>query len=177
VAIVFLVETLVAGHDHLAGVDHHDVIARVNVGRELRLVLAAQAVGNLGSQAAQNFVISINHEPVALNFMRFCGKGFHDPPLHRGQSRKAGHFNCAPRTKSNTVCGEIAALAYNPRHDRLVCHQPDRRRPVAAPAAGDSAAAGLALAIPARKSLILLVAIALYALSTPGSAALLKAWK
>jgi hypothetical protein len=42
-------------------------------------MLATQTVGNLGSQATQHFVIGINHEPVAFDFMRFSGKGFHDP--------------------------------------------------------------------------------------------------
>jgi len=102
VAVIFLVECLVAGHAHLGGVDHDNVVTSVDVGRVNGLVLAAQTAGNLGRQASQDQIIGVDHEPVVFDFMRFSGKGFHIQPLHRGVSRKAAHFN-RPYEASQTV--------------------------------------------------------------------------
>jgi hypothetical protein len=71
-------------------------------------MFAAQATRNLGRQASQHFIVSINHEPVVCDFMRFSGKGFHYPasvqreclgkpgilPAHPKQSQ-TGRRNCA----------------------------------------------------------------------------------
>jgi len=44
-----------------SGVDHHNEIACIQVGRENRLVLAAQNVRNLSGQPAKDRAIGIDH--------------------------------------------------------------------------------------------------------------------
>lgn len=63
---VFLVLHLVAGKNDLAAVDYNYVISTVEVRRVIRLVLAAEYVGNLRSHAAERLVGSIYYIPVAL---------------------------------------------------------------------------------------------------------------
>ena len=77
VAIVLLVFGLVAGDAQLLDIDHDDVIAGIDVRREDGLVLAAQTVCDLGSQAAEHLVRRIDDKPVVLDFMRLGGKCLH----------------------------------------------------------------------------------------------------
>ena len=55
---------LVARHAQLVGVDDHDIIAGIDMGGVDRLVLAAQTMGDLGSEAPQNLVRCVDHDPV-----------------------------------------------------------------------------------------------------------------
>src|SRR5581483_1414192 len=77
VAVVDLALELVAGRTHLGCVDHDDVVAGVAVGRVVGLVLAAQAAGDLGGEAAQDLVRSVNHDPVALDGLAMSEDGLH----------------------------------------------------------------------------------------------------
>jgi hypothetical protein len=63
---VFLVLHLVAGKYNLTAVDYYYVISTVEVRCVIRLVLAAEYVGNLRSHAAKRLVGSIYYIPVAL---------------------------------------------------------------------------------------------------------------
>ena len=56
---------LAGGQDDLVGVDDDDVVTGVDVGREDRLVLAAQDVGDLGGQAAEHQALGVDDVPGA----------------------------------------------------------------------------------------------------------------
>jgi len=77
VAIVGLLRGFFTRETNLVGVDDDDVITRINVRREFRLVLAAQTQGNLSREAAKNLVRAIDHIPVALDFKRLGREGLH----------------------------------------------------------------------------------------------------
>ena len=77
VAMINLAFGLITGHHDFLGIDHNDVVAGIDVRRINGFVLTTQATRNFAGQAAQHHVRSVYHEPVALHFMRFGGKGFH----------------------------------------------------------------------------------------------------
>ncbi len=54
VVVVDLLVALAAGEHHLVGIDDDDVVAAVDMRREGRLVLAAQAVGDDRGEAADD---------------------------------------------------------------------------------------------------------------------------
>ena len=62
---------LVAGDAHLGGVDHDDVVAAIDMRGELRLVLAAQAVGDDDGEAAEHDALGVDQHPVLLHLRRF----------------------------------------------------------------------------------------------------------
>ena len=78
VAVIELVVRLVAGHAQLIDVDHHDIIAAIDVRREFRLVLAAQPVRERCGEPAEHLVLSVDYVPVALDFMGFRRKSLHN---------------------------------------------------------------------------------------------------
>ncbi|KAF5300054.1 hypothetical protein FQR65_LT19408 [Abscondita terminalis] len=69
---------LVASDGNLFGVDDHQVITGVNVGGINGLVLATQAAGQFGGQAAQRFAGGVYEIPVALDGLGLGGEGLHD---------------------------------------------------------------------------------------------------
>jgi hypothetical protein len=77
-AVVHLVLQLVAGDVDLLGVDHDDVVAGVHVRGVDRLVLAAQARGDLRAQAAQGLAAGVDEVPVALDGLILGAEGLHD---------------------------------------------------------------------------------------------------
>ncbi len=77
VAMINLAFSLIAGHYDLLGINHNNVVTGINVRRINGFVLTTQATRDFAGQAAQHHVRSVYHEPVALHFMRFGGKGFH----------------------------------------------------------------------------------------------------
>lgn len=68
---------LLAGHAHLGSIDHHDEVAGVTMRSVDGFVFAAQDVGNFRRDAPEDFVLSIDNPPAALDFFGFGGKGFH----------------------------------------------------------------------------------------------------
>src|ERR1700688_2856937 len=76
--MVELVRELGAGDPHGARVDDHDVIAKVLMGRIIRLVLALQTVRYLRGQSAQSFACRIDQEPVAAGLFRLGKYGIHE---------------------------------------------------------------------------------------------------
>ena len=83
-----LVELLPRDRD-LLGVDDDDEVAGVDVRRERRLALAAQAVGDHGRETAQGLPLGVDDEPVALNLARFGAVGLHTEKGRTGV-RRAG---------------------------------------------------------------------------------------
>ena len=75
--MVQLVLGLVARDPQLIGVDHDDIIARVHVRSEFRLVLAAEPACDLCGDAAENLAGGVHDIPVALHFMRLGGIRLH----------------------------------------------------------------------------------------------------
>ena len=72
---------LVRREDDLVGVDHDDVIAGVDVGRERGLVLAAQQSGHLGRDATEHQPVSIDDIPASFDLAGFGGVGAHAQDL------------------------------------------------------------------------------------------------
>ena len=66
-AVIDLLLSLVAGDLDLFGIDHDDVIADIGMRGELGLALAAQNLGNFRGQTPEDFVRSVDHEPLPLN--------------------------------------------------------------------------------------------------------------
>src|SRR5277367_5889206 len=67
-AVVDLLVELVARDRDLLAVDDDDEVSRVHVRGELRLVLAAQPVGDLGRETAEGLTVGIDDIPVAWDF-------------------------------------------------------------------------------------------------------------
>jgi len=63
VAVVYFPRHLVPGQLHLVGVDHDDEIAHVGIGRECRLVLAAQDVGDFRGHPAEDLPLGVHDVP------------------------------------------------------------------------------------------------------------------
>src|SRR5438067_4018065 len=77
VAVVHLVVELLPRHPDLLRVHYDDEVAGVDMRRELRLALAAQAVGDLRREPAQGLALGVHDVPVALNLARFGAVGLH----------------------------------------------------------------------------------------------------
>jgi len=77
VVVVHLVLKLSSRDVDFLGVDYNDVVAGVHVGSKDRLMLAAQTVRYLGSQATERLVSGVDHVPVALYSLIICGNRFH----------------------------------------------------------------------------------------------------
>src|ERR687887_2313460 len=77
VTVVRLALGLATGDAQLRSVDDNDVVACVDMRRELRLMLAAQARGDLNGEPAQHLVLGVDHEPALLDFAGLGGIGFH----------------------------------------------------------------------------------------------------
>src|SRR5262249_11818308 len=99
VPVVQLVVELVPCHGDLLRVHDDDEVTRVDMGRELRLALAAQALGDLRREPAKGLPLGVDDVPVALNLARFGAEGLHTerrrtrrPPSGDGSRRiqKAG---------------------------------------------------------------------------------------
>jgi len=77
VPVVGFLRGLLAGHAQLGRVHDDDVVAGVYVGRELRLVLAAEPARKLDGEAAEHLVGRVDDEPVAADLVRLGGEGLH----------------------------------------------------------------------------------------------------
>ena len=77
VAVVFLAERLAPGDADLRRIQHHDVVAGIDVRRVFRLVLAAQAHGDLRREAAEHLVLGVDDVPAVNHFLCFCGECLH----------------------------------------------------------------------------------------------------
>lgn len=75
VMTVELVFQLVAGQHRLGGVDDDNMVAAIDVGREDRLMLAAQKAGNGGGGAAQGLARCVDDIPLALDVICLRKKG------------------------------------------------------------------------------------------------------
>ena len=81
------------------GVDDDDVVAGVHVGREDRLVLAAQDGGDLRGQAAEDLAAGIDHVPAAHDVLGLRRVGLHTWEIGRA-SRPMGNATCGNATPS-----------------------------------------------------------------------------
>ena len=66
--ILFLFQ-LGAGNLDLFAVDNDDNVAIVHVRSKFGLVLAAEVVGNLGGQTAENLIVRIHYKPLVVDML------------------------------------------------------------------------------------------------------------
>src|SRR5918996_2125785 len=85
VAVVALLVELLAGDGDLLRVDHDDEVAGVDVRRVLRLVLAAEGVGDARRQPSEGLPLGVDDVPVARDLTRLCVPRLHEK---RGQTRR-----------------------------------------------------------------------------------------
>jgi len=67
VADILLVVHLVAGEDHLGGIDDDHIVAAIKMGGVVGLQLAPEHAGHLGRKASQHFVLGIHDHPLFLH--------------------------------------------------------------------------------------------------------------
>ena len=77
VAVVDLVLRLAAGDAKLCRVHHDDVVAGIDVRRVLRLMLAAQARGDLRGEASEDLALRVDDVPAVVDLADFRGVGCH----------------------------------------------------------------------------------------------------
>ena len=70
VTIVDLVGRLLAGEHHLVDVGHDDIVTAIDVGGVVGAVLAAQAVGDEGREAAHHDAFGVDVDPLLLDIGR-----------------------------------------------------------------------------------------------------------
>ncbi len=78
VVVIHLVVQLVAGDRNLPGVQHHDMIAHVDVRAVVGLVLALEAVRNLRGEAPERLAAGVDHIPVTAHGGRIGEYRLHD---------------------------------------------------------------------------------------------------
>src|SRR5215469_2297972 len=103
VVVVDLVGELAPGDADLLRVHHHDVIAHIDVGAVVSLVLALQTMGDLRGEAPQRLVARVDDEPVAAD-----GRGLGKYGLHR--SLVAAGLRSAPVPSSAAAKKRRASL-------------------------------------------------------------------
>lgn len=81
VMVIHLVSRLVAGNNYLFCINNNDIVTCVHMWREFWLVLAAQSVGDLGTQATERLVGSIHDVPAVLHFFFLDTNSLHDQIL------------------------------------------------------------------------------------------------
>ena len=108
---------LAAGHLDLRRVDDDDVVADVHVGREDRLVLAAQDGGDLRGQASENQAAGIDHVPAAHDVLGLRRIGLHTWEIGRAY-RPMGNATCGNATPSKL------ARFIGEHRPRSVCRRP-----------------------------------------------------
>jgi len=86
---------LFARHPNLVRIDHDDEIAGINVRRENCLFLSAQQIRGLDRDAAEHLIFGVNQPPLAINFVRFGGKGLHQR-LGKGTEATGQERHCQP---------------------------------------------------------------------------------
>ena len=91
VLVIGLLLQLVARQLDLAGVDHDDMIAAIDVRGEARLVLAAQMVGDDHGETPDHQSFGIDQMPLLFHLGRFdrpgdLGKRLHGHPLSEKRS-------------------------------------------------------------------------------------------
>src|SRR6266508_2404486 len=153
VPAVQLVGHLPARQVHLLGIDHHDVVADVQIRRERHLVLASQDRGHAGRQPAEHLTLGVHQEPLPVHrlMLRQCSRHGLRPasrtPTHMNQSRTAWRGGCpgirfpAPRaSRDHTAARGQPRQAPNPSSAPNPASRAKRPRgapgaePVAAPA-------------------------------------------
>jgi hypothetical protein len=108
VVVEYRLVRLVAGDPDFPGVDHHDVVAAIDMRGELRLVLAAQAVGDDDGEAAEYDAFGIDQHPALGHLRRFDGLRAleHDSVSIRG-SEGAGYDGVSLGGQGFFCCGKI----------------------------------------------------------------------
>jgi len=98
VPVVDFLVALGAGQFHLAGIDDDDVVAVIDMGREARFVLAAQAIGDDAGETTEHHILGVDQHPLlhhVRRLLRECshrsvpGSGRRLPQNKRPAARRA----------------------------------------------------------------------------------------
>ncbi len=92
VMVVDLVGELAAGDVDLPGIEHDDVVAHVHMRAVAWLVLALEAVGDLGREPSQGLAVGIDDEPVAAHVSRIGEYSLHGFSVRAPEGLRAFRF-------------------------------------------------------------------------------------
>jgi hypothetical protein len=67
-----------AGHPHFVGIDNDDEITSIDVGGVHRLAAATQYIGDLDSEASENFVFGVDDVPLLVDIIGLREVCFHN---------------------------------------------------------------------------------------------------
>src|SRR5262249_52108465 len=126
---------LLTGHPDLGSVDDDDVVARIDVGRELRLVLPAQPAGDFHGEPAEDLVGGVDKVQVGATLGGPWGEGLHLGASGSGvpNERRRLYFP-APRPvksegwkKKRSLCGCVRSTKGGGWRRLLTSHRRDHR--------------------------------------------------
>src|SRR5205807_9050131 len=128
VVIIDLVGELAPGDADLVRVHHHDVVAHVDVRAVIGLVLALQAVRDLGGKPSESLVARIDDEPVAADTAGLGEYGFHKLQASKEGSgaKKGREVYCKGRGR----CKARAAADQLPKKLRFLATSHRRQCPL-----------------------------------------------
>ena len=99
--VILLLLRLHARGPDLLGINDDDIVAAVHVGREGRLVLTAQTVGDDRGETPDNQPVRIDEHPFFLDFLGFRRIGLHlSVPMPVQMPRK---YRCKPARSRKTL--------------------------------------------------------------------------
>lgn len=102
-AVVDLVDFLFAGEDDLVRIDDDDVVAVVDVRGVGDFIFAAEDIGGFDGDVAEDAIFGIDEIPFALNFLSFCGDGFHLSLKINGVQKLPGGGEAESSLRERTV--------------------------------------------------------------------------
>ena len=111
--IVFLVVEFVAGKCYFFGVGNDYEITIINKGRKSGLVFSPQAIGNLGSQTTENFVLCVHNVPFLLDLVDWGKISFHYIPQMVDLLIKKGPNSVEPFIIYSGAGNEIRTRDFN----------------------------------------------------------------
>ena len=90
VAEVFFLFFLVPSDLDLRSIGYHDKIAIIQMGYEIRFMLATQDLGDPTGQSSKNLTVSIDLVPIPLNITRFNVVSLQNSPFFHIQIQASG---------------------------------------------------------------------------------------
>ena len=101
-----------ARHPDLFRVDHDDKVAGIDMGRENRLLFAAQQFRRFDRDLAQHLIFGIDQPPFAVDFIGFGRKRLHRR-LEKGTEATGQGGHCQPAESRTVLVLKVLSRNYN----------------------------------------------------------------